>query len=280
MRNRSLAREGSETAVRWQWVAVSYVSYLAAVSWTKPEFKNARRPLLMAAALACGSLAIGLASGMSGALPPSLEVVLPALVLLVGYRLSGLLFVEPNPRIERWLVSVDDALLARPGVLAWFRQAPRVVVEYFELSYLLVYLVVPAGAATLALGGNAEQVGRFWTIVLLAEFACYGMLPWIQTRPPRVVEAATSTTRRSQLVRPLNLGIVDRASIRANTVPSGHAAGALATALAVGSTMPTAGAVFLIFAVSIAVAAVLGRYHYVVDSVLGVLVAVVAWAVV
>ena len=83
---------------------------------------------------------------------------------------------------------MDETVLTRPGVLAWFRQAPRFVTEYFELSYLLVYLAVPAGAVTLAIGGHADQIGRFWTVVLLAEFASYGMLPWIQTRPPRVLE--------------------------------------------------------------------------------------------
>jgi membrane-associated phospholipid phosphatase len=51
-------------------------------------------------------------------------------------------------------------------------------------------------------------------------------------------------------------------------VPSGHAAGALATALAVGTTMPAAGAVFLVLAISIAAATVLGRYHYVIDTML------------
>jgi membrane-associated phospholipid phosphatase len=63
-----------------------------------------------------------------------------------------------------------------------------------------------------------------------------------------------------------------------NTLPSGHAAGALATALAVGSVVPLAGVVFLLLAASIALATVLGRYHYVVDTVLGVLVAAAAWS--
>jgi membrane-associated phospholipid phosphatase len=255
------------------------VSYLAAVSLARPEFRKARRPLLAAAAVACAALAIGRDSGRAGALAPLPDVILPALVLLAGYWLSGLLFVQPDHRVERWLAAVDDALLARPGVLAWFRRAPRAVVEFFELSYLLVYVVVPAGAATLALGGHGDEVGQFWTVVLLAEFACYGMLPWIQTRPPRVIESAPRAASRPLSARRLNLRIAHRASIQANTVPSGHAAGAMAAALAVGSTMPAAGAVFLLFAVSIALAAVLGRYHYLVDSVLGLLVAIVAWAV-
>jgi membrane-associated phospholipid phosphatase len=72
---------------------------------------------------------------------------------------------------------------------------------------------------------------------------------------------------------------VNRASIQVNTLPSGHAAGALATALAVGTIMPFAGIVFLLAALLISIATVMGRYHYVVDTVLGVLVALAAWTV-
>jgi membrane-associated phospholipid phosphatase len=266
--------------VRWSWVAVGYVSYLAVVSLTRPQFRNARLPLVIATAVAWAALGAGVLSESSSLPAPWLDVILPALVLLAGYWLSGLLFLQPDRRIERWLVSVDEVLLTRTGVLAWLDRAPRVVDEYLELAYLLVYLAVPAGAATLVVAGHGNEVNRFWTVVLLAEFACYGMLPWIQTRPPRVVESAPTRAPRALRSRPLNLAIVDRASIQANTVPSGHTAGAMATALAVGSTMPGAGAVFLVVAVSIAVAAVTGRYHYVVDSVLGLVVAVVAWALV
>ena len=149
--------------------------------------------------------------------------------------------------------------------------------RYFELSYLLVYLAVPAGAVTLVALGHAEDVDGFWTVVLLAEFACYAMLPWVQTRPPRVLEADTRIGARAGGVRQLNLRLVHQASIQANTLPSGHAAGAFATALAVGTIAPAAGTAFLLLALSISIATVLGRYHYVVDTVLGVLVALAAW---
>ena len=265
--------------MHWQWVAVGYVAYLAIVSLTQPRFTRARGPLLLAAAAACAAVALEFAPTDPAPLHPALEVIVPAAVLLAGYWLSGLLFVVPDERLERWLQSVDDTILGRTGALAWFRTAPRAVIEFFELSYLLVYVIVPAGAVTLVLGGHAEQVGRFGAVVLLAEFTCYAMLPWLQTRPPRALENAPSDARRPLLIRSLNLGIVNRASIQVNTLPSGHTAGAMATALAVGSTMPAAGAVFLVFAASIAVAAVLGRYHYVVDAVLGLAVAAIAWAI-
>ena len=256
----------------WQAVALAYVSYLAVVSFTRREFARARPALLVAAAVVWTVYAIFGRAPLS----PVLEIVVPSLVLLGGYWLSGLLFVQPNVRLERWLLSVDDRLLTRSGVLAWLHRSPRLVNEYFELSYLLVYVAVPAGATALVVSGQRSDVDRFWTIVLLAEFVCYGMLPWIQTRPPRAIETSNGVVH-SGVVRRLNLGLVNRASIQVNTLPSGHAAGAVATALAVSTSLPYAGIAFLFMALSISIATVLGRYHYVVDTVLGVLVAIVVW---
>jgi hypothetical protein len=259
--------------MQWQWVALGYVSYLAIVSLTRRDFARARLPLLIAAAVAWTAFAVAGRSRLS----PALAVVIPSLILLAGYWLSGLLFVRPDVRIEQWLQSVDDRLLTRSGALALFDGSSPLVREFFELSYLLVYLAVPAGATTLVIGGHADQVGRFWTVVLLAEFACYGVLAWIQTRPPRVIESAHGIAPQPAGIRRLNLALVNRASIQVNTLPSGHAAGAVATALAVGAVMPLVGVVFLLAALTISIATVLGRYHYVVDTVLGVLVAIAAW---
>ena len=257
----------------WQGVALAYASYLAVVSWTRRDFARARAPLLMAAAAAWAAfLLLGRAP-----LSPALAVIVPSAVLLAGYWLSGLLYVRPDPRLEHWLQSVDDQVLGRSGVLAWFRRAPRAVQEFFELSYLLVYLAVPAGASVVVASGQAADVDRFWAVVLLAEFACYGMLPWLQTRPPRVLESGDGHDVRAPGVRRLNLQVVNRASIQVNTLPSGHAAGAVATALAVMSLDPAAGVAFLFLALSISIATVFGRYHYVVDTVLGALVALAVW---
>src|SRR4030095_14295491 len=95
------------------------------------------------------------------------------------------------------------------------------------------------------LGGYGSALPRFWTIVLLAEFIAYGAMPWLQKRPPRVIERAMGMTHPASRLRQFNASILDRGSIQANTIPSGHAAGAVATALAVGEALPTWGLVFL-----------------------------------
>lgn len=253
----------------WAWVTVAYFAYLLVVSMVRAEFARARAALILACMV--GAATVALAPRFS----TTLDVIVPALLLLAGYRITGLFFVRVDSRIERRLLESDHRWLRRTGILHWYDRAPRAVVELFEASYLLVYAAVPAGAATLALGGHGGDVGRFWTIVLVAEFCCYGVLPWVQTRPPMLVEAAPAGQRSA--IRRLNQLIASRASIRANSIPSGHAAGSLATALAVGEVMPAAGVAFLALAISIAAASVLGRYHYVVDSLLGVLVAVAVW---
>ena len=162
----------------WQAIAVGYVTYLAAVSLTRREFARARPALLTAAAVAWGTY---LTAGDSP-LPSVLQIIIPSLVLLGGYWLSGLLFVRPDLRLERWLLAVDDRLVVRTQVLDAYRRSPRAVRDFFELNYLLVYLAVPAGATTLVVLEHTEHVDTFWTVVLLAEFVCYGMLPWLPTR--------------------------------------------------------------------------------------------------
>jgi membrane-associated phospholipid phosphatase len=267
--------------LRWELVALAYFSSLAAVAFARRDVRRARLPALSGAAFSA-VLTVVAATTEGGiwfrTLP--VQVLLPIPFLLAGYWVSGLFFVRPMSDIEGWLQRVDEILLERSGILRAYRSAPRLVSGYFELSYLLVYVVVPAGAVILALAGHGDTVPRYWAIVLIAEFVSYGALPWIQTRPPRVLETIAERDSPRTVLRRLNLAVITHGSIQVNTLPSGHAAGAVATALAVGSVMPAVGAMLLVVAGSIVASTVLGRYHYVVDSVLGLIVAVCTWTLV
>ena len=258
-------------------VALAYLAYLIVTSWLRPEFAPARVRLFTAA------LIPGALTAIDVAYPPGAAwslVIIPSLVLLGGYRMSGLLFVRVDSRAETWLRQSDEQWLRRTGVLPAFEGAPMIVREFFELSYLLVYAALPVGAIVLLASGQAAAAARYWTIVLVAEFACYAVLPWVQTRPPMLLEARPPARASDGPLRRLNQAIAARGSIHANTIPSGHAAGAFACALAIGDALPIAGAVFAALAVSIAAASVLGRYHYAADAVLGFAVAIVAWLIV
>jgi hypothetical protein len=257
----------------WTDVTLGYAVYVTALAWLIPRFSRAR-PAAAAALLV--SLAIWL-----GWSPPETAsalhwVIIPSLAVLGTYRASGAFFVQPSPALERWLLAADDRLLRSSGVLSAYDHAPLIVSEIFELFYVLVYVVVPAGAAVLLIGGFVDAMGRYWTTVFVAEVLCYAALPWLQSRPPRVVEALAPTARAGP-IRRLNLWLLRHGSIQVNTLPSAHAAGALAVGLAVYSEMPAAGASFIAVAIGITLATVLGRYHYAVDSILGAAVAIATW---
>jgi membrane-associated phospholipid phosphatase len=265
----------------WEWVALVYFSYLAIVAAVHPGFARSRRPAFAAGAVAWALLPF-LASRSGGWSSDLLRALIPVPVLLAGYWLSGCFFVKPMPRIECWLKRIDDAFLQWAGVWKWSKAVTRHAERYLELAYLLVYIVVPAGAVTLIVAGRVDALERFWGSVMMAAFVSYGMLPWVQTRPPRVVDDLDWRVDSDApvLLRRLNLWVLGRASIQVNTVPSGHAATATAVALAVGAAIPEARAILFVVSGSIVLATVVGRYHYVLDSAAGVLVGVIAWTLV
>src|SRR5262245_62914641 len=117
--------------------------------------------------------------------------------------------------VERWLSSVDEALIDRTGIRRWYDRAPAIVTEAFELSYLLVYAVAAAGALSLIGLGRADHLDELWTTVLIAGFVAYGALPWIQTRSPRTLHPDADTTAMRP-VRRLNHVVLNRGSIQVN----------------------------------------------------------------
>ena len=218
--------------------------------------------------------------GISGAMAAAAMVagmphVMPLAYLLVGYWLPASLVNAPSARVEEWLLSIDRQLFGQFGIVSFVRGVPRVVLEYLELSYLLCYAVPAVGYFWLRSGGFDADSERFWTAVLLASFLCYGVLPWLPSRAPRVIEAGQMPSRSA--VRRMNLAVLDRMSVQWNTFPSGHTAASLATAMAVAVHIPVAGAVLGLVAVSIAAGSVVGRYHYAADAIAGAAVAVLAF---
>jgi hypothetical protein len=264
--------------VAWTHVAFCYAVYLAGLAWLVPRFERARVGALLATAVAAALSwwwpSLDSASASSAALK---WVVVPSLALLGAYRLSGLFFVAPWTRLEQALLRVDDVLLVKSGVLGAYRTAGRAAQGTVELLYLLVYVTVPLGACVVLLVAEDTAVARYWATVFVAELTCYAVLPWLQSRSPRVLEGPGLSV--PGVVRAFNLRLLASGSVQANTIPSGHAAGAVAVALSVYSAAPAAGLALLLVAAGITAATVLGRYHYAVDSILGVGVATVCWLV-
>ncbi len=259
-----------------EWIVCGFFAYLVVLARVRP-MRGRTRGRIVLVSLVC----VGLVVMLSQLLPlPSLRIArewLATIYLLHAYWLCGLFYRGPMLRLEDHLLAIDQWLFSQGRLSALLSRCPRLALAYFELAYLMAYPLVPLSfGAFIALGGRAET-DRFWTAVLLAALVCYGMLPWIQTRPPREIERVDPVDGRGLAVRRLNLSLLHHASVRVNTCPSGHAATASAAALAVMTASMPVGVAFAVVAVSIVIATVVGRYHYTVDSVLGTAVGVTAW---
>ncbi len=194
---------------------------------------------------------------------------LPSPLLLMIYWQAGQFFVQPNEGFQSRLLQLDRKLVA-PALLWLARgRAGAWIVTYLEFAYLFCYLLVPSGLGALYVSHLGAYADRFWAAVLPPTCFSFVMVPFVQTLPPRMLEAPGKDSLRSGKVRSLNLWILQHGSIHANTFPSAHVAASVATALALFDVVPAIACLFLWVAISIACGAVAGRYHYVADVVCG-----------
>jgi len=257
-----------------EWISLGYFVYLALVAILPRGIASLVRLRVVATSLLLVALivVIGPQTSVAAAV---VRDWLPLLFIVAGYWLPALLVVAPKERVERALRSFDRRLFSESGLARFVEHAPRYFTAFLEIAYLFCYPLVPLGFAWLLLGGFRAEVDHFWSIVLLAAFGCYGLLPWLPTRPPRAFERTCVGPVSG--VRALNLLVLDRASVGLNTFPSGHAAASIATALAVGIHIPIALFMLGVIAAGITIGSVVGRYHYAADALAGMAIALASY---
>ncbi|MFI5178492.1 MAG: phosphatase PAP2 family protein [Vicinamibacterales bacterium] len=253
-----------------EWVSFAYFATLGLAAWARPLPLRRRLTITAIGAAMCAAVV-----ALSRTDVPIVRDWSPAPIILVGYYLSGRFFLQPSIRLESWLMAWDHRLLSDPTTR--FASWPRVVLAYLDLVYMGCFLLVPAGFAALVLTGHGALGNRYWTMVIAAEFGAFAPLAFIQTRPPWALEQAPAT---DPAVRQFASQMVQQFTIRVNTFPSGHAAGSIAVALGVGGALPWTGVALMFLALSICLACVVGRYHYVVDVVAGAALAFALWLVI
>lgn len=261
-----------------------FFAYMSAACWYFPLPSSQRITIFTLSAVAAGAL-VGLARSNSSVLLP-LRDWLPCALIVLAYRESGLL-IQPDVtrRLDLIFEAWDRALLSS----GWFQTLAAMGTPWLgrtmELAYLLVYPFVPLGFAAVyfpkrggrdAPGRNAV-IDRYWSAVLLAVLASYMLFPYFPLTPPRELFHDFPGGTGDSALRGLNSWVLGRYSVQACIFPSGHVAGAVATALAVRRERPRLGMVFLFAAAMISASTFYGRYHYGADAVAGGLIGIAAF---
>lgn len=243
-----------------EWLALLYFLYLAIVCWLRPV-APARRLVISRVSLALLAVILVVARDA----PLFARDWAPFLYVSAAYYLTGHLFVAPSARLEAWLLKWDHRWLGDPATR--FAGWPAWLIAYLDVIYTLCFLLLPGGFAALVLAGHSAQANRYWTMVLAADLGAFAPLSVFQTRPPWAIEkpAVLAASRLHRLAS----YVVKNATTGVNTFPSGHVAVTIAVAFGVIGTLPVVGLVLLLCAASIAVACVVGRYHYTMDVIVG-----------
>ena len=266
-----------------EWIQILVFSFFVVLAWIR-RLPDRRRRKVTAVGIAAVSVTLLCACVLPRLVPPLPASVvrdwLPAALMLLVYWQAGAFFMRVDQEFQDRLERFDERV-AGPMFRWVARRRARVwIAGSLELSYLLCYPMIPMSLGALYLLRMARYADHFWTVVLISTYVSYGMLPFFQTLPPRMLNEPWLTPLPANPVRTFNLWLLRHASIHANTFPSAHVASAMSAGLVLLKLAPWGvGALFLTIAIGITFATFAGRYHYVADAIVGAALAVLVFLV-
>jgi len=269
-----------------EWLLVLYFAFMAAIApWFQGRPSLGARPFFQALVVfgIIGAVA-WLEPRIPGYAISWLRDWLPIAILLVAFRELDWFTPANYPfRFEPGWLASDRWLLSEQHLRAAIESTGFLLPAYLELCYLLVYGVGVFGVATLWLSDHRERVNNFLLIYLSGTLLTYALIPWFPSLPPRFFAPQMDVPHVTTVLRDLNLWLLGLGTIHAGVFPSAHVASAFSAAWGLLLTLPERlryGRGMLIFAVSVSIATVYGRYHYAADAVAGFAVSLAALAVI
>jgi membrane-associated phospholipid phosphatase len=268
-----------------EWLLVIYFGYVALIS---PAFPLASRFSPLVVAILVPALFFVLARGHHPAFSVARDWI-PIGLLLVAYREMDWFSALPrNFQLELQWVRWDRAILYQGGLQRAIEALGaigliNVVPIYLELCYGLVYAIAPFVVAILYFEDRRERVNGVLFPYLLGTLLAYALFPYFPSDPPRVAFGGSDLPNVSSAVRELNLWIVGGYGIHSSVFPSAHVSSAFSAAWALFAYLPERRRIgwgVLVYAVSVAVATVYGRYHYAADVAAGIGVSLVPAAMI
>jgi len=200
-------------------------------------------------------------------------------LLLLTYREMDWFSMLPrNVDFELSWVQWDRTLLHQWGLRHAIEALGMIGPTLLELCYVLVYAVAPFLVAVFYLQQRRERVNGALFLYLLGTMLAYALFPYFPSDPPRVAFGGADMPNVTTAVRQLNLWLVGNYGIHSSVFPSAHVSSVFSAAWALFAFLPERkryGWGMLVYAVSVAVATVYGRYHYAADVVAGIAISLI-----
>jgi membrane-associated phospholipid phosphatase len=198
---------------------------------------------------------------------------LPVIVTLQAFREMELFLpMRFEHRFEARWVQWDHVLLGQWHLRSMIESLGSLFPLTLELCYLLVYGIGFLCVALLYLLHRRLEIDRFLTIYLLGTLLAYALFPYFPSEPPRIVFPDLDEPLITTWARTLNLWILKIGTIHVGVFPSAHVSSAFSAAWGMFLVLPHRkifGCGLLVYAISVSIATVYGRYHYAADVLAG-----------
>ncbi len=205
---------------------------------------------------------------------------LPVPLIVLAYKQMG--WFAPASHTNEfetgWIVW-DRVLLDEWSLRAAIESLGAFGPSVLEISYVLVYAVGPFSVAVFYAYGKRSRLDRFLLPFALGTVLAYAFYPFVPSEPPRAVFAGQDLPGVETVFRRFNLWLLSGGGIHTSVFPSGHVAHSFAAGWGMLRALPEhkwVGRTLLTLAALIFIATIYGRYHYAVDSIAGLVVAMAA----
>ena len=259
-----------------EWALIVYFAYVAAISpffTDRPHLKFQPLIALLTVTLLLFALALLQQQARASCAISYLRDWLPILLTLAAFReMEFFLPLSYDHSYENLWGKQDAVLLNGWHVRAAIESLGKLIPLYLELCYFLVYGLPAYVIGLLYARGKRNCVDRFLLIYLIGTLAAYGLFPYFPSQPPRLIFRGLDDPSFTTWIRSLNLYVLSKATIHVGVFPSAHVSSAFSAAWAMFLLFPQRkrfGIVLLIYAVSVALATIYGRYHYTADVLSG-----------
>ncbi len=154
-----------------------------------------------------------------------------------------------------------------------------VIPFYLELCYLLVY-GFPFYCIGILYARHLRKFIDFFLVVYMAgTLGVYALFPFFPSQPPRLLYPNVAAPHFASWVRHFNLFLLNKGSIHSSVFPSAHVSSAFSAAWAMFIIQPKRRVLswtLVLYAVSVSLATIYGRYHYTADVIAGIGVSILA----
>lgn len=267
-----------------EWLLTGYFVYVALIARTFPLAPSVAS-LPIVAALLVPVLFFVLAYGEVRASREVFSITrdwIPLALTLLAYReMDWFSQLAKDHHLELQWINWDRSILYGAGLQRAIESLGALLPAYLELCYLLVYAVGPFAVAVVYFERRRELANRVLFLYLLGTVLAYALFPYFPSDPPRTLFGGADLPNVVTPLRRFNLWIVGGYGIHSSVFPSAHVSSAFSAAWAFFLFLPDRkrfGWGMLIYAVSVAIATVYGRYHYAVDTAAGLGVSLAAAA--